>query len=1162
MNRIVLTLLCIVFASAIQAQTVPQTPYTFSSESPTWVQLMYENAPPLEVKSAFEEFYASHELVKNKDTQFYKRFLRDFQATGNGAGKILSDPREEADYLALRAAANRSENWDEAGPWHYDPEVAMFFEVQSPGACHVYTVEQAASNAAVVWCGTATAGIWKSVDKGLHWELMSRELLVTSVYSIAIDPNNENTVYFGEGSGKIWKTTDGGETWAQTGSTAFQNQNKWVRELRLKPTDANVLFAATDDGLFRSDDAGANYTSLSSSEHMEIEFHPTNQEVIYSIALVGNNTLFKKSVDGGMTFVSGATGWPTIQTGEEQRRCEMAVSLASPNSVYVLASGATDDGGGLYGIYESADQGENFEFVCCGAQPGGPWEAETNPNTLGWSEDGTGDGGQYYYDLALDVSPTDPERMFGAGINVWRSENGGSDWSLNAHWVTWAGEFTADRYSHADVHDIKFFSTDEGVDMWVASDGGLYYSADQGDNLEPRMYGLHGTDFWGWQAGFKEGDVMVGGTYHNGTQIRNGDLYHWGADSETSGGWLAELGGDNFRGFINPGDATLGYHDGGAFRFSDDRFTRITGEPFDNSKSPNTSYWWGEYGNMEWDPTCYNNLYSPVESTLWYSENGGGSWEALNDFGGELVVSVKVAPRDANRIYVSHKQSGNDWRIQKSEDQGATWENISLTSAESGNNGNRAIYLDVDAENPDRLWCVLVGNQDGYKVFESTNGGDTWTDLSTEVIAGEFVTSIAHQRGSEGGLYIGTDRAVYYKDDNLADWELYSASLPAKTPVVFLQPYYCEGQIRAAGSRGVHEASFYAPSAVVAGFAADRLELNIALSCIPEPVRFTDLSVVACEGAQYAWIFEGGIADALDQETTFVSYDTPGTYDVTLTVTDSEGNSDTYTIENMITVTSVPIPMPIAEDFNGSFPPANWKLEGNFGNWEHAFDLNDETNGVAQYPNYWVDGQDEADLMIMPAMDFSDTENPVLFFDVSYEVYAEYIDGLEVYYKIGADTEWTTIYSKFGEELAVDDNYTWFWYDLGGEIQWRTDTVDLAPLAGEECVSIAFANIGDYGNHTWIDNVNLTTYTEVGIEAPASQGEVLVFPNPTNGSMVISTPQSWAGERYELLDLSGRVVASGILARRNQVDLSGFANGIYVLQVAEKGKAVKVVKQP
>ena len=99
------------------------------------------------------------------------------------------------------------------------------------------------------------------------------------------------------------------------------------------------------------------------------------------------------------------------------------------------------------------------------------------------------------------------------------------------------------------------------MDLWVASDGGLYYSGDEGDHMEPRMYGLHGTDFWGWQAGWRSPDVMVGGTYHNGTLIRNGDLYQWGAENDSSGGWLAELAGDNFRGFINPGDPTVGYHD-------------------------------------------------------------------------------------------------------------------------------------------------------------------------------------------------------------------------------------------------------------------------------------------------------------------------------------------------------------------------------------------------------------------------------------------------------------------------------------------------------------------------------------------------------------------------------------------------------------------------
>ena len=199
--------------------------------------------------------------------------------------------------------------------------------------------------------------------------------------------------------------------------------------------------------------------------------------------------------------------------------------------------------------------------------------------------------------------------------------------------------------------------------MWVASDGGVFYSADQGDNIEPRMYGLHGTDFWGWQSGWRASNVMVGGTYHNGTLIRNDELYHWGAESDTAGGWLAELAGDNFRGLVNPAYGTRGYHDNGAFNYSDDRFTRISGAAFDNSKNANTSYWYGEYGNFAWDPTNYNKFYSPVGSELWVTENGGAGFELVNDFGGEKIISVKVSPLDPNRIYVSHKHSESSWRI-------------------------------------------------------------------------------------------------------------------------------------------------------------------------------------------------------------------------------------------------------------------------------------------------------------------------------------------------------------------------------------------------------------------------------------------------------------------------------------------------------------------
>jgi len=140
-----------------------------------------------------------------------------------------------------------------------------------------------------------------------------------------------------------------------------------------------------------------------------------------------------------------------------------------------------------------------------------------------------------------------------------------------------------DRYTHADVHDIKFFESPGGWDMWIASDGGLYYSSDEGDHTEPRMYGIHGTDFWGFQAGYQDGDVMLGGTYHNGTLIKYKDIYKYGATDENSGGWMAEGAGDNVRGFVNYGNNKVAYDDGGSFEFSEDRLIRPANLSFDGN---------------------------------------------------------------------------------------------------------------------------------------------------------------------------------------------------------------------------------------------------------------------------------------------------------------------------------------------------------------------------------------------------------------------------------------------------------------------------------------------------------------------------------------------------------------------------------------------------
>ena len=222
------------------------------------------------------------------------------------------------------------------------------------------------------------------------------------------------------------------------------------------------------------------------------------------------------------------------------------------------------------------------------------------------------------------------------------------------------------------------------------------------------------------------------------------------------------------------------------------------------------------------------------------------------------------------------------------------------TNSENGNNSNRPIYLDVDGTNPNLLWCVLTGTQTGHKILRSEDAGDTWQNWTTPTIASERVVSLAHQRGSNGGVYIGTTNAVYYRDADLDDWVLYNEGLPMINVNTFLQADYCGGHIRTAGTRGVHQAAFYAPSDVLAGFMADRTDVNLASPCQQDPIHFSAVSVLRCDGATYEWTFGGGTVLAIEGPEAWVAFDQEGAYDVGLTVTDADGATDTWTWEDLM----------------------------------------------------------------------------------------------------------------------------------------------------------------------------------------------------------------------------------------------------------------------
>jgi len=85
----------------------------------------------------------------------------------------------------------------------------------------------------------------------------------------------------------------------------------------------------------------------------------------------------------------------------------------------------------------------------------------------------------------------------------------------------------------------------------------------------------------------------------------------------------------------------------------------------------------------------------------------------------------------------------------------------------------------------------------------------------------------------------------------------------------------------------------------VASFSSDTVNINQG-----DLVRFSNTST---EATSYAWTFEGGSPSTNSQENPVIAYTNPGTFDVTLISSNSNG-SDTITVENYITVNAVTSP--------------------------------------------------------------------------------------------------------------------------------------------------------------------------------------------------------------------------------------------------------------
>ena len=1098
-----------------------QFEYSYDSQKqdlPEWINLMYnQKDDPGAIIKAYDQFYSKNQFLKNKHTQYYKRWMRSLSR------EILSTNKTYK--------SSSSNQWECIGPWDFDIEAES--RSYAPGAAHLYSIEQSKSNPNVLYAGSATAGAWRSSDKGNNWNLITSSISLSSVYSIEIDFVNDNIIYI-SGNGSIYKSIDAGINWNITGSNNFTSISHFIKDIKLHPQNNQILFIASDQGFYKSTDAGNTFIEIMSGDFQEIEFHPNSADTMYFIKQVGNKTEFYRSDNGGNSLILFTNGWPDPTTQDEQKRTEIAVSMADPNKIVALATGLANGGSGLYGIYISYDKGENWTFRCCGPQAGGV-PSSSNINMMGWQPTGLDDGGQYYYDLALAVNPTDANIIHVGGVNHWISFDDGVSFSCPAKW----SEPHKKGYVHADIHDINYF----GNDLWFACDGGIFYSENFGDSIYKKMFGIAGTDFWGFGAGFKDGNVMLGGTYHNGTLLKDNNTY--------INDWICTDGGDNVRGFVNFGNPRIAYSDYGGKILSGDRTIPINSFAID--KQPNSSYIIGQSSQLEFDPRCYNWMYSGNDTTLWFSKNNGASFEVVHHFDAS-ITSIEVAWSNPDVIYVATYPGWWDKKhIYRTDDAGVSWTEITPNVSDDW------ITYDITVSSNDEntIWISrnsMYGsypNYNGEKVFKSINGGQTWSNLTTNMLDDIFPTNIEHQRGSNGGIYLGTRNAVYYRNNTMSDWSIYDNNLPKPSTSVQLIPHYRKGLLFNGTNRSAYEIDLFENSPPSAQIAADKLTIN----CINDTVSFIDHSALRLSSASWNWSFPGGSPSSSFQENPIVIYNQAGTYDVSLTVTDAFGTS-TQILNNFITykdsTSKITSTNNYKQDFEiNNFPPQAWNSPSASFSWQALTvdtGINCFPNKVTYIDHYNTNKRGDEAYLISNKIKLGGGNNAInyLTYDYSYSGFsAAYNDGFRIDISTDCGMSWDSIYGASGTDLQTTSYQTYEWSPTCNS--WQTDSINLTQLGyNEDTIMIRFVGINDYGNQFFMDNVSIKGQNILETNFIKNQS-LEIFPNPNNGEFSILS--NYTNLDYTIYNSLNQKIKTGeILSDLYNIKLQNPKSGIYLIR--------------
>ena len=582
----------------------------------------------------------------------------------------------------------------------------------------VADVEGIPGDPRILYVGSASGGVWKTLNGGVTFEPIFDDQPVSSIGDIALAPSNREVIYVGTGEGNprnsvsfgqgVFKSTDGGETWSHLGL----EDSRYITRIAVHPRDPDTVWVGAlgsifgpgeTRGVFKTTDGGLTWRKVLylDSQHgvADLDLDPQNPNVIFAgmwhfdrkpwthTSGSEQGGLFR-SVDGGETWEKVEQGLPKLMG-----RLGVKVAPSDPRIVYVIAE--SNEGT----LFRSQDRGKTFEKV--------------------HDEARIVSRGLYYTDLRVD--PADANKVFAISSRLFQSIDGGKTFERIS------------KTTHVDYHSL-WIDPQDPKRMWQGQDGGIAVSWDGGQTWDPvrnlpiaQFYQV----FYDLRSPFYH---LGGGLQDNGT---------WVGPSRTRepagilpDDWRLTSFGDAY--FVVPHAHLVGlylseYQGGGIVRY--DETTRR---------------------QVEVNPQTRRADGGPVES-LAYRFN----WNA----------PIVASPHDPEKVYFA----GNV--IFETRDFGTAWTQISpdLTTddPEKQKQAGGPVWFENTtaeyhctiisfAESPAAEGVLWVGTDDG-KLQLSRDAGASWVDLTSNLDVPSFspVSHVEPSRIDSAIAYVSFDRHMF-----------------------------------------------------------------------------------------------------------------------------------------------------------------------------------------------------------------------------------------------------------------------------------------------------------------------------------------------------------------------------------------------------------------